>query len=167
MAGLTDGWMAIYTKPRNEKKVAERFSRNGIEYYLPLIEQKRKWSDRYKTVKVPVISSYIFVRVSEQERFAVLQDPGVLNFVYWLSKPAVVTNEEIERMRFVLKEAGANYQVELEQFQAGDKVTVSDGAFAGNAADVIEVGGKEIILLLKGLGVRLRLTPLNVKKLKN
>ena len=166
VAAIEESWMAVYTKPRNEKKVTERLNKMGIENYLPLIEQKRKWSDRYKTVRVPAISSYVFVRVEENQRLQVLKDPGVLNFVFWLGKPALVSNEEINRMKYVLKEAGSFYEICVQHFKPGEDVEIIDGVFIGNEASVIEQGTKEIVLLLKELGVKIKLTPLSVNRIK-
>ena len=56
-------WYAVYTAPRAEKKVSERFVQEGIEHYLPIQTVKRRWSDRIKEVQVPVVNGYIFVRI--------------------------------------------------------------------------------------------------------
>ncbi len=157
-------WMAIYTKPRNEKKVAERLTKAGFDNYLPLQEQKRKWSDRYKTVKVPVISSYVFVKAEESDRNKILQDPGVLNFVFWLGKPATITEEEINKVKYILGEAGSEYEIEMHNFLPGDQIEIDEGKFAGQTGKILHSSKKEISVVLKGLGLVLRLTPLHVKK---
>ncbi len=41
-------WFVLYTKPRNELKVAERLSKLGIEVYTPTRMEVRQWSDRKK-----------------------------------------------------------------------------------------------------------------------
>ncbi len=155
----------MYTKPRNEKKVAERLSKTGYEVYLPLQSQKRKWSDRYKIVKVPVISSYVFIRATEVERMAILQDPGVLNFVFWQGKPARINDEEIGKMKFILGEAGADYEVQVLNFRPGDKIAIDEGKFAGQTGEVVLSAKKELTVTLGELGILLKLTPLHVKKL--
>ncbi|HEX4887443.1 MAG TPA: UpxY family transcription antiterminator [Luteibaculaceae bacterium] len=153
--------MAIYTKPRNEKKVADRLARQGFEVYLPLHEQKRKWSDRYKTVKVPIISSYVFLRITEKERNAVLQDPGVLNFVFYLGKPARITDEEIQRIKFVLNEAGSDMQIELTTLAPGALVTITEGPFSGQQAQVLHTQKRKISVTLPSLGLVITLSPLH------
>jgi hypothetical protein len=50
----------------------------------------RQWSDRKKKVQIPMFPSYIFAHTNESERYQLLMDPGVLNFVFWLGKPAIV-----------------------------------------------------------------------------
>ena len=54
-------WYAIYTKPRNEKKVAENLAAIGIESYCPIVTTLKQWSDRKKMVETPLIPSYVFV----------------------------------------------------------------------------------------------------------
>ena len=156
--------MAIYTKPRNEKKVADRLEKSGFESYLPLQEQKRKWSDRYKTVKVPVISSYVFVKCDEIQRNQILQDPGVLNFVFWLGKPAQISEEEINKIKYILGEAGSDQSIEIQQFQPGDDITIDEGRFEGQEGKVLSQTKRHISVVLKGLGIILKLTPMHVKK---
>lgn len=159
-------WMAIYTKPRNEKKVADRLEREGFEVYLPLHEQKRKWSDRYKTVKVPVISSYVFVKCEEIQRTLILQDHGVLNFVYWLGKPAEISEEEINRLKYVMGELGKGYDLEIQTFLPGDLIHIDEGRFAGQQGEVVQSSRKEIAVALTGIGVILRLIPIHASKIE-
>lgn len=159
-------WMAVYTKPRNEKKVADRLTKAGVENYLPMHEQLRKWSDRYKKVKVPIISSYVFVKVAETERSLVLQDHGVLNFVFWLGKPALLKEEEINRIKYFLKEAGPTDEIRVESIEKGEDVIVSAGPFQGERGFVQSSGGKTYSIILYGLGVQITLSKLNIEREK-
>jgi len=47
-----------------------------------------------KTIEEPLFKSYVFVRVEEKDRTEVRYVDGVLNYVYWNGKPAVVKDEE-------------------------------------------------------------------------
>ncbi|HRX93358.1 MAG TPA: transcription termination/antitermination NusG family protein, partial [Chitinophagaceae bacterium] len=55
-------WLAVYTKPRWEKKVNKLFKEKGLESYCPLNKVRRKWSDRMKIVEEPLFKSYVFVK---------------------------------------------------------------------------------------------------------
>ena len=90
-------WFALYTKPRWEKKVNQLLIDKGVECYCPLNKVKRKWSDRTKTLEEPLFKSYVFVKVTEEERTKVRLTNGVVNFVYWNGKPAIVREKEIGR----------------------------------------------------------------------
>ena len=83
-------WYAVYTKPRWEKKIDSVLARKGIESWCPLQKVQRQWSDRKKTIEEPLFKSYVFVHVDEQERVKVLMTDGVLNYVFYLGKPAAI-----------------------------------------------------------------------------
>src|SRR5580693_7123569 len=97
-------WYVVYTKPRWEKKVYRLFEERRIEAYCPLNRVRKKWSDRVKWVEEPLFKSYVFVNVVEEELTEIRLVNGVVNFVYWLGKPAVVKEKEIEVIRKFLNE---------------------------------------------------------------
>src|SRR5687768_17707519 len=101
---MSTKWFAIYTRPRWEKKVHGLLSQKGIESYCPLNKVRRKWSDRIKLVEEPLFKSYVFVKVEESGRTSVRMTDGVINFVYWDGKPAVVKDKEIEAIKLFLEE---------------------------------------------------------------
>jgi transcription antitermination factor NusG len=57
-------WHAIYVSSRAEKKVCENLSNKNIEAYVPVVKTIRQWSDRKKKIELPLISGYVFVRIS-------------------------------------------------------------------------------------------------------
>lgn len=143
-------WFVFYTKPRNEKKVAERLRKNGFEAYCPLTHTLRQWSDRKKKVSLPMFTSYVFGYLNEKERLEVVKDPGVLNFVFWLGKPAVVRDEEMA----AIKEIEANgFQVEVahERMEKGKRITIKEGAFKGLEGEVTDIGNNRIRLFIESL----------------
>ena len=89
-------WYVVYTKPRWEKKVARQLEQKGIEHYCPLTRVQRQWSDRKKIILEPLFSAYVFVHLDENQQIPVRQTDGVMNFVYWLKKPAVIREERSE-----------------------------------------------------------------------
>src|ERR1700690_1183255 len=97
-------WYAVYTRPRWEKKVAERLVEEGIEHYCPLNKVVRQWSDRKKTVLEPIFKGYVFIRTPDEQKWGVRKIPGHLNFVYWLGKPAQIKEQEIITIKKFLNE---------------------------------------------------------------
>jgi transcription antitermination factor NusG len=160
-------WLVAYTKPRNEKKALERLSQKGFTVYCPLKKEKKKWSDRWKWVESPLLPSYLFVWVDPSEQTEVLQDPSVVRWLYWLGKPAVVRDEEIETLRKWLNEfPEAEFQV--EPLRAGDRVRVESGALMGHEGIVAEIQSSKVHLLLDQLKIKVsvnlntnQLTPLS------
>ena len=85
----TLNWYAVYTKPRAEKKLKEALEKKSIQNFLPLITEKKKWSDRQKLISVPLFASYVFVKIDySQDSLRVLQEPQVVQFVQYNGKPA-------------------------------------------------------------------------------
>lgn len=147
-------WYAIYTRPRWEKKVHQLLVDKGIESYCPLNKVKRQWSDRVKKIDEPLFKSYVFVRVLEEEKTSVRMTNGVVNFIYWLGKPAVITNKDIEIIQRFL---GDYEEVELEALELSpqDKVKVKLGVFTNEVAEVLKVGKKKVEVRIESLRYKL------------
>ena len=148
-------WFVIYTKSRQEKKVALELEKMGITVYCPMINQIRQWSDRKKKVEVPLISSYVFVQVKEREREAVFEVPGIVRYVYWLEKPAIVRDEEIAVMKAWL--SAQTVEAKVEGLRRGDRMKVSSGVFEGKEGFVEEISKNRVLLLLPDLGMKITL----------
>ena len=101
---LKKKWHAVYTRPRWEKKVAEMLTRRKIENYCPINKVVKQWSDRKKVVHEPLFRSYVFVKIAENELGYLKKTDGVISLVYWLRKPAVIRDTEIEAIRHFLDE---------------------------------------------------------------
>ena len=71
-------WYAVHTRARHEKMVAERLREQGMESFLPLVKQTHRWSDRQKTVELPLFSCYVFARMAAggKDRLRVCGNPG-------------------------------------------------------------------------------------------
>ena len=149
-------WYVLYVKPRNEKKVALQLEALGVTVFCPLVIQIRQWSDRKKKVEMPLINSYVFVKLKEKEREVVFQIPGVVRYVFWLEKPAIVRESEIKILQESLKETIS--EVEVMQIKAGDLMDIPSGPFKGEKGVVKEINGKSIQFILQGLGLKIRLT---------
>jgi len=147
-------WFAIYTKPRWEKKVNQLLTDKGVECYCPLNKVKRKWSDRTKTVEEPLFKSYVFVKVTEEERTKVRLTNGVVNFVYWNGKPAVVREKEIQTIKLFLDEH-ENVQVRPMDLTVQQRVLITSGTFMDRTATVLDVRKKEVKLSIDSLGYEL------------
>jgi transcription antitermination factor NusG len=144
-------WYAVYTKPRCEKKVADLLSKKNIENYCPLNKVQKQWSDRKKIILEPLFNSYVFVRILSDEHLAVRQTYGILNFVYWLNKPALVRNDEIELIKRFLNEYKSVRLVKAT-VNVSDTIRVVSGPFMELQGNVISVKNKTIKIILPSLG---------------
>ncbi len=146
-------WYVLYTKPRWEKKVHSLLLKKEIESWCPLQKIQKQWSDRKKIVEEPLFRSYVFVRINEDERIKVLQTEGVINFVHYLQKPAVIRNEEIALIKSYLLKKDAKLSVQSQSsFQINDKIIVRQGIFMDNTGIVLRSGSKKIYVQLESLG---------------
>ena len=94
-------WYAVFTKPRSEKKVYQRMVDQDIEAFLPLVKTIRQWSDRKKTLEIPLISSYVFVHMEEKDLYRTLPIQGTVNVLKHLGKPAKIRAVEIDNLRIL------------------------------------------------------------------
>lgn len=147
-------WYAIYTKPRWEKKVNGLLSQKGIEVYCPLNKVRRKWSDRIKTIEEPLFKSYVFVKIKDEERTNVRMTNGVVNFVYWNGKPAIIKEKEIQTIKRFLDEY-ENVEVVKMEVTPGDRVQVIAGPMMDKEGKVLEVKNKMAKVCIDSLGYML------------
>lgn len=161
---MSKQWMAVYTKPRNEKKVLERLNLMGVECYCPMQTRLKQWSDRVKKVTEPLISSYVFVKVTEKERELVLQDVAVRNFVFWLGKPAIIKEEEIERLKYINQDGELVESINLKEFKRGDKVRLIKSGFENTNGVLQKIGRQKVSVLLESIGLIVEISKMNVEK---
>jgi transcription antitermination factor NusG len=144
-------WFVLYTRPQYEIKVAEALQGLGIRAYCPVYTQLKQYSDRKKKVEKPLLKSYVLVKIADQDREQVFAIPGVVRYVFWLGKPAVVREEEIELMKNNL--GGIYESICVEQLQKGSAYTIPEGPFKGQQGKVVTLLKNRIKLELPSLGV--------------
>ena len=147
-------WFVVYTKPRWEKKVAEYFNRYQIENYCPIHKVMKQWHDRKKMIYEPLFTSYVFVKVTPQDHTKIRKMPGVINFVYWLGKPAIVRNEEIETIREFIQQYDT-VRLEKTQVNLQDTVRIIQGPLVNQEGKVIEVLHRTVKVQLPSIGYAL------------
>ena len=140
-------WFAVYTKSRSEQKVFERLEKAGYKSFLPLITELRQWSDRKKKVKVPLISSYVFVNVKEKDLVAIYTVPGVAGVLKYLGLPAKVTEVEINNLKIVANNREATKTIAPFLLTHGKPVQVIKGPFEGLIAVYLSNKGTHRIIV--------------------
>jgi transcription antitermination factor NusG len=94
-------WYAVQTRARHEKTIVERLREQGVPTFLPLISEVHRWSDRRKTVELPLFSCYIFVRLAStnEDRMRVCRTNGVFGIVGTSGEGTPIPDEQIEAVR--------------------------------------------------------------------
>jgi transcriptional antiterminator RfaH len=161
-------WFVLYTKSRSEKLVAKSLHQRGVEVYCPLRKVTRKWSDRTKIVEEPMFKSYCFVNLDEGDRRVVYGAPGVVGYLYWLKKPAVVKQKEIDLIKDMLNDFD-HESLEIHDFASADRLRILSGAFMGREGQVVFTHGKTILVKIESLSmyVSVDLNKNKVEKLRN
>jgi transcription termination/antitermination protein NusG len=97
-------WCAVYCRPRFEFAVADQLQTSNIETYLPVFDSLRQWSDRRKTIKVPVFPGYVLARMADTgaNRATVLRKSGVVRILGNSKGIERIPEEEIESVRRIL-----------------------------------------------------------------
>jgi transcriptional antiterminator RfaH len=139
-------WYAVYTKPRSEKKLADRLNDKGIEAYLPMRRTLKQWSDRKKMVDEPLISSYVFVNVPKENYFDVLNTPGAVKYIWFCGKPAVIPSNQIRTLKLIISN---NLEIDCvsADLAKGAQVKVVSGPMKGLTGELLNYAGKHKVMI--------------------
>lgn len=147
-------WHVIYTKPRAEKKVEERLNDFGIKAYCPVKKEIKQWSDRKKKILVPVLPSMVLVNIDEKERNKVFDIPGVVRYMFWLGKHAIVKEEEVDSLKTLLAQNNIISQDTIA-LKIGEKIDVP--GFENESGIIKKISNNQIWVVLKNLGYVIKL----------
>ena len=124
-------WFAVYTNYKREKLVKKTLDQKGIECYLPLKKEVRQWSKKRRTLELPLMSCYVFVKIIEAEYIPVLETEYVLKFVKFSKDLIAIPEREIEIIKNILQD-NIEFEVANEhQLERGDTVEI----IAGNSQE--------------------------------
>jgi transcription antitermination factor NusG len=100
-------------------------------------------------VELPLFNSYIFVKVKESELSLVLKVFGVVKFVNYIDKPAIVRQREIDGIREFLRQT-EGYRIKV---QKGDNVQISAGLLIGINGEVLRITKSKVVIRIEQLGL--------------
>ena len=149
-------WFAIRVKSNFEKKVAAGLRNKGLEEFLPLYQSRRRLSDRYKTVELPLFPGYLFCRLDLEHRLPLLTTVGFLYIVSVGSKPVPVDEGEIAAVQFVVRSGLP--AMPWPSLAIGQRVRLESGPLCGLEGVVTQVGMRDricvsVTLLQRGVSV--------------
>jgi transcription antitermination factor NusG len=147
-------WYVVYTKPRWEKKIALLLKEKEIEHYCPLNKVTKQWSDRKKIVLEPLFKGYIFVCPNKIDKWDIKQIPGIINYVYWLGKPALVKESEINIIRKFLHEFN-DVEVRKLKLMQNEAVRIKQGLLMNFNGVIVEIKGNKAKVKIDSMGVSL------------
>ena len=138
-------WIAVYTKPHHERTAKSELETKGFEVFLPLLKERRKWSDRKKWVEFPLFKSYIFVRTETKNALFVLQTLGVVTVVKFGGEVAIVQDKSIQAIKLMIE--GGYRPITTDYFVKGAPVQVKEGPLKGLVGEVTRIDGHDRLLI--------------------
>ena len=144
----------MYTRPRWEKKISKILDNKGFENYCPLNKVSKQWSDRKKIVLEPLFKGYIFIKINESNKWDIKLIDGVINYVYWLGKPAKVRDAEINTIKMFLNEF-ENIEIVDSSLRLNTKVSITTGILMNYKGIIVEVLGNKARVKIDSMGIQL------------
>jgi transcription antitermination factor NusG len=149
-------WFAIRVKSNFEKKVATGLRSRGLEEFLPLYQSRRRLSDRYKTVDLPLFPGYLFCRLDLDHRLPLLTTAGFLYIVSVGNKPVPIDEGEVAAVQFVVRSGVP--AMPWPSLAVGQRVRLEGGPLCGLEGAVTHVGMRDricvsVTLLQRGVSV--------------
>ena len=154
-------WHVLYTKPRHEIKALERLTQNGFEVYCPMKTTLKQWSDRKKKVIEPLLPSYIFIKTTEKKRATPLTDPSIINYIFWLGKPAIIRDTEIDTLKGIISKDKVQ-EFEVRKLKVGDEIDIIKGQIKGKNATIKSISNNYIKAELRELGMTIVLKKIDL-----
>mgnify|MGYP006083103657 CR=1 FL=1 len=148
MQDLPKSWYVLYTKYKAELLVAEQLKSIGFNTFAPTKTVIKKWSDRKKKVKVPLLPSMVLVSVTPKNFNKVFDVPGVIRYLFIDGKKAIVRQEEIDAMKHYLSQ---KYNLKNKRLAVGQQITVPHLDATG---ELLRIEGKKCFVLLEKLGYK-------------
>jgi transcriptional antiterminator RfaH len=158
-AGSLEGWIALYTKPRQENVAIVNIERQGFEVYCPTIIRTRRHARKVEQVRRPLFPAYVFVRLNEQkfQWRPLLSTHGVQSVVRFRDKLGFMPRGFVEDLR-ANEIAGNLQQMAAPEVIPGMRVKMMDGPFESLIAEVLSLPEKDRVwLLLDIMGRQVRI----------
>jgi transcription antitermination factor NusG len=144
---LAESWYAVQTRPRHERVVVQRLHEKGLTTFLPLVTEVRQWSDRKKSVELPLFGCYVFVKImaTNEDRLKVLRTDSVFDFVGVSRIGTPIPDDQIDAVRTILEQ-----RINWESYpflKIGQRIRIRSGALAGVEGILVSKDGKRSVVV--------------------
>jgi transcription antitermination factor NusG len=142
-----ENWYSLQTRPRHEKIVVQRLEERGVTTFLPLLTEVHRWSDRKKTVQMPLFGCYVFARFApkREERLRVLRVEGVFGLVGASGEGTPIPDEQIEAVRSLVR--GELPWSAHPFLKIGQRVRIRSGALNGVEGILVSRNGDRTLVI--------------------
>jgi transcription antitermination factor NusG len=142
-----ENWYGLQTRPRHEKIVAQRLEERGVTTFLPLVTEVHRWSDRKKSVHMPLFSCYVFAKFvpNRSDRLRVLRVDGVFGLIGARGEGAPIPDEQIDAVRNVVE---GQLPWSCHPFlKIGQRVRIRSGALDGLEGILVSRNGDRSLVI--------------------
>ena len=148
-------WIAALVQMCMEKKVGERLTKLGVENYVPTQTEIRQWSDRKKKVERVVIPMVVFVHTDEKTERSLRMHSFIRKILTYpgQTNAAVIPDDQIDRLKFMLRQSDSPVEMMELHLQVGDKVHIVRGALQGLEGELYKNVDKSMVAIhIEALG---------------
>jgi transcription antitermination factor NusG len=144
---VAEAWYGLHTQSRHEKVVAQRLLERGVATFLPLVTEVRRWSDRKKSVELPLFSCYVFARFAPNraDRLRVLRVDGVFGLVGAGGEGVPIPDDQIDAVRSLI--AGQLPWSSHPFLKIGQRVRIRSGALNGVEGVLVQRNGDRTLVI--------------------
>lgn len=140
-------WFAVHTRYKSEKLAYKQLRFYGINAYLPIRHLVRRYTSKIREVELPLINSFVFVKIKKDEYVKVLQTEYVHGFLKFGQNLLSIPEAEIDLIRRLLGENIEVTAIEKDAMVTGDLVEVVFGPLLGLKGRLIQVQGKDRVVV--------------------
>lgn len=147
---MEHNWYAVYTKSNRELKVSKQLASKGFEIFCPLNNVLSPKAGYKKISTEPLFKTFVFVNIAKKD-LSLIEKIGDIQLVYWMSEPAIISNDEIDMVRNIT----ANYiniAIEKSPVKMGVSLSILDTLNAGTSEKGLAFSFKNIKVYLPTLG---------------
>jgi transcription antitermination factor NusG len=138
-------WYALRVRSRYDNTVASHLRARGYESFAPLYKCRRRWSDRFKEIELPLFPGYVFCRFNPLDRLPILSVPGIVHVVGVGRSPVPIDGTEIAAIQAAVKSGLPRQPWPL--LQVGRRVRIEYGPLCGVEGILLSFRGHQRLIL--------------------
>ena len=122
-------WAVAISQPNRERTALVNLVRQGYRAYCPMTRRQRVRKGRKVEVQVPLFPRYLFVEVDESKWWSLRGTKGLASVImdHQREQPMRIRDSVIDTVKKIESVA----ELDAPRFVAGQRVTLTDGPFAG------------------------------------
>lgn len=141
-------WVAVLVQVRSEKAVGKKLQDLHIENYVPTQWEIHQWSDRKKKVERVIIPMIVFIHTDKASIKRLITHTFIHKLITFPGQysPAIIPDEQIERLKFMLKHAESAVEMKEHVFKTGDTIRIARGPLKDLEGELCRVeSGKSMV----------------------